>query len=444
MSPLRSSDREVKSFAVTGSRGSTWLWTAMVAIALLAVFIRLCLVFGRLSGHPPELLEYDEIARNLLSGQGYVYTHLHVPYRSYYAGVPYIWMTAGLYALFPPGYTAVLVAQAIIAALLAVVVFLIGRMVCGDRAGLIAAFLTATHPAFIYYDTHKLHPLGVDTLMACLAVLMLLRARRSSHGAVAWVAGVVLGVACLQRGSLLPFLPLALLWLWRLKQPRQRALSFMLASLMGTVLVISPWVVRNWRLHGSPGMLTTGGEHLWVGNAPQSLGSALLPSGERVIDRSPPALMAKVFAAQSEVEQSKLFFEATIESVRANPWATACKMLWKFVTFWTFAPQTGVLYPKSYLHLYAAYYVLMVALAIWGLFWLAQTRIAGFDTAAGLLLILALFASVSSIHALYYSELRHRWGIEPLLLVLSAAGIQGIRQAVRTHTVNTSVALPWR
>jgi len=56
---------------------------------------------------------YDELAKNVLAGRGYVYHHLgDAPFRSFYSGVPYVALTAATYWLAADGRTAMLVAQA--------------------------------------------------------------------------------------------------------------------------------------------------------------------------------------------------------------------------------------------------------------------------------------------------------------------------------------------
>jgi hypothetical protein len=56
------------------------------------LFLRLCLIFA--IGEAPELFEYDQIARNILSGQGYVYNQFGTPYASFSSRFIYIGITA--------------------------------------------------------------------------------------------------------------------------------------------------------------------------------------------------------------------------------------------------------------------------------------------------------------------------------------------------------------
>ena len=411
-------------------------WVGFLGILALGLLLRFYLIFGNGAAIVPELFEYDELARNLLAGEGYVYSHRGTPYRSLYSGIFYVWITAGLYAVAPPGHTAVLIVQSFFSVLLAAVIFLIGQKLWSYQAGLLAAFLTITHPTLAYYDTHKLHPLSFDSLMISMALLSLLCLRGSSRSTQPLFAGVALGVGVLQRGSLLLLLPLGLLWLWFFA-PKDRPLFRLAAAyLLGVVLMVTPWVVRNYQIHGAPILLTTTGEHFWVGNAPHSYGSNLLPSGQTVLESAPEEFRRELFT-RNEWDQSQLFWEYGLAQLRDRPTAFLLGTGRKFLSFWSFASQSGIQYPRSYFTMYAIYYFTVAAFGILGAVLLAQTRFSETFAFPGLLLILALFFSISAIQSIFYVELRHRWAIEPMLLVLSSIGLLSVWHSWKEFRVSS-------
>jgi hypothetical protein len=79
-----------------------------------------------------------------------------------------------------------------------------------------------------------------------------------------------------------------------------------------------------------------------------------------------------------------------------------------------------VLYPSNWLAAYAAYAVLMYAFAAIGV---AIVRSGSADARQLLATLAAVGLTLAAVHALAYVEGRHRWGLEPLLLLLSARGI---------------------
>lgn len=392
----------------------------LLGIVTGGFLLRLCLIFPL--GTPPELFEYDKLALNLLSGHGYVYNHFGTPYRSFYSGIFYVGLTALLYAAFPAGHTALLVAQSLFSALLAVAVFSIGRALWGRQVGLLAAILTISHPALVYYDTRKLHPLSFDALVISLAVLALLWVKRNSGTSHWLLAGLLLGVAILQRGSMLLLLPLGQLWLWFFG--RRGGYSFVRGAvyILGVALVVSPWVARNYAIHGSPFLETPLGSQFWRGNIHYSYGSSYLPSGRTVFEVAPEAFRVEL-QSRDERGQAKLFWQSALATVRGHPWTFIGGVGRKFLHLWTFAPQTGILYPSKYFYLYAVYYLMMAALAVLGTIRLLQDSASGRVDISGFFLLCAVFLSVSVVHSVLYVEIRHRWAIEPMLLVLSSVGL---------------------
>lgn len=381
---------------------------ALLAIAAAGVAARL---LAAALSPPPQAWEYDALARSVLRGEGLVYVHHGAPYRSYYAGVPYVAWTAGLYAAFPDGLRAVQVAQCLLSAVSVAATFAVGRRVVGPRAALLGALLVAAHPGLAYYDVRNAHPLGFDTAAGLLALLALMRTLESPGVARAAAAGLALGVAALQRGSLLPFALVALAVLLR-RAGRVPAL----AAAAAVTLVVGAWVARNLAVHGRPLLLTTTGEHLWIGNTAGSVGASLLPSGVPVLATVPDEL-ARRLAHADELGRDRLFREALGAEVAADPGAAVRRLALKAVRFWTWSPATGVTYPRWAFATYATYYVAAVALA-------------GVGVAAGLrggrpasLLLAAFVGSVFAVHTAVYLELRHRWAIEPVLLLLSGAGL---------------------
>ena len=238
--------------------------------------------------------------------------------------------------------------QALFSGLGVVAVALVGRQLFDARVAAAAAALAAAHPGLVYYDVRNLHPLGLDSaaLMWTVCLVVALRTRRSAR--LAFFAGCVLGVAVVQRGSPAPMVALIPFWLWwsgeRPKLGRQ--IVWLVA---GVGLLVGPVLVRNAVIHNRLVVSTMSGEQLWIGNAPGSYGSNLLPSGVPVLSTAPPEL-ARV--RTSELERDRLFTAAAWEIIGADPIAFVARTSRKFLYFWTFSPQTGVSYPGFYKTVY--------------------------------------------------------------------------------------------
>ena len=89
-------------------------------------------------------------------------------------------------------------------------------------------------------------------------------------------------------------------------------------------------------------------------------------------------------------------------------------------TIWWFSPMSGLLYPRYYLVLYKIFYSAMLVLACLGINSLLKKRV---SVRQEVYLLLFFLTFLSLFQALYYVEGRHRWSVEPILMIFSAAGI---------------------
>jgi hypothetical protein len=286
----------------------------------------------------------------------------------------------------------------------------------------VAAVLVALHPGLVYYDTHKLHPLGVDAALAAASVLAViwLGQRRSAGSAL--LAGGLHGLAFFERSTYASLLPLALLSLWRSRAPRT-FMQHVLCYLIAAAAVLAPWVIRNLQIYRQPVLIsTTSAEVFWMGNHPGATGGAV---------RGGPTPWAR-----TELERSRFFREEARAFIRSYPLDALKLYARKLGIFLWFGPASGANYPAGYLRLYAVYYAVILGLGLIGL--IAAWR----ESAAQRwerLSVAAFIGSVALAQSVFYVEGRHRWGIEPLLLIYSAAGVMCVRRALRRATSTSMV-----
>src|SRR5439155_19305861 len=113
--------------------------------------------------------------------------------------------------------------------------------------------ITAVDSYCVLHDT-ALQETSLYTLLTALALLLLLRVRRSGSGVSAACAGLPLGAAVLTRSSLAPFVFLGPLWLaipgvFRAGPWRQACCAAVICG--GVVaLIFSAWFVWSYRLTG--------------------------------------------------------------------------------------------------------------------------------------------------------------------------------------------------
>jgi hypothetical protein len=138
-----------------------------------------------------------------------------------------------------------------------------------EKAARLAAWIVAAYPLLLVY------PLGLGTenpffILLLVSFLFLLSTVEKPTAFRFVLAGFFLGLVALTRSVILPFVGLAVLWIWfSLKQKRGVTLVA-----IAFALTITPWVIRNSVLHKKlTGIETSMGYNLYLGYHPQGDGS---------------------------------------------------------------------------------------------------------------------------------------------------------------------------
>ena len=392
------------------------------ALLLAALGIRLWA--GWAVGHFAHLApwEYEDIANHVLAGEGYWYEHLGTAYRAFVLPV-YPLFCAGVYRLTQHSQPLLLILQCLVSAFACLQVRSIGRLACSPSSvATVAAWLLALHPGLIFYAS-RLHPLTLDLfalLWMCASWLRLLRRPSAGH---ALQAGLSSGFAILSRGTTLVFFAYGAGWfLWHAARRGYQAVRRLATIGLVAGLIVAPWIARNTaHFHGLV-LQTTSGELLWRGNNPVATGSAYLADGRPVLAGAPEPFRRRL-AELDEAGQSRFFRQEAWAFIRTHPWQALRLYGQKWLAFWWFSPQAGLAYPRGYLYGYAAYYVPILLGACLGLYALGRT-----GCSAEMTLLLGALLTIAAVQSLYYVDGRHRWLVEPLLLLLSAVGWCALRR----------------
>lgn len=206
-----------------------------------------------------DAFNHDVLANNLLIGEDYRFGDLRAVRKPLYAT-----FLAGLHALAGGDYDRVVALQVIVLALFPALLYLLGRALHSRLAGLILAALIAlreanairlgdvinlSHAKLLMADLPA--ALGL-ALLALGLVLWLRRYPQRAHLAL-WVGGLA-GLLLLLRSQQLTLIPALLLmvvlvlrslgWTWR------RVMALSALFLLGVVLALGPWLLRNRALTG--------------------------------------------------------------------------------------------------------------------------------------------------------------------------------------------------
>lgn len=384
-------------------------------IFIFALAIRIFVIYLL----PPQSWEYDTIATSIIKGNGFAYHHFGgAIYRSYCEPL-YPFICAVVYFFTHHSIFVLEVVQAVLSSLICLIVYFCAENIFGHRIAFLSGILVALQPGLIIY-TVKLHPLILDSLLISLVLLSMIRLIDNFSRGKIIQAGLIGGLCVLSRPTVLAFFPLALIYIFMLKKT-----SFSKGILCAAIFFAScgtvflPWTVRNY-IAQKEFMLTRSNTPyvFWLGNNPNFSGSAVDGEGSSLFEVSPPEFRKRVNSLD-ELGQNKEFLKDALNYIKKYPARFMQRVLKKNYYFWWFSPQAGLVYPKAWFLLYMIFYSVMLIFAIIGIFFASKQNRYKIKSA----LIIILLFSVSSVQSLFYIETRHRWAVEPLLLIFSAAGI---------------------
>ncbi len=397
--------------------------THRLSIILAAAFVlRMALIVAFKTYARPVGWEYETIANHLLAGRGYSFEFLHTTYWSFNTPL-FGYLCAGIYLVTNHSYFVVLIVQSLFTIALALTIFQIARLVFSEAVGLLAAALVAFHPGFMYYDVFNLLPLSIDSFLIAVITLVLLKHRDRPGPAVMLLIGALIGIAVLSRGITGALLPLVTIYvvLFARSISRRERLIITMCLLCATFTVLAPWLIRNYVIHRQFVFISsTSGENFWRGNNMYATGTSYDANRIAIFNLWPDDFKQKVYA-KTEMQQKKFFENEAWHFITANPTAAAKLYLQKVYYFWWFSPQSGIIYPKRYLSAYKYLYIILISFALAGLV-LALASPEREVVEASLILI-CVPITICLAQSMFYVEGRHRWLVEPILIIFSSYGV---------------------
>lgn len=170
-----------------------------------------------------------------------------------------------IYWIFGRHWWSVGVAQIVVAAIAALLVYQLGRRFVSPRVGLLAAVIATLEPYLLWHDVHVNREI-LDTPLAVATVLLALALLERPSWKPAALLGVVEGLAIL-GDSRLVLLPVAvgLFAVVVLGLRDRRAWLLAAGTVVVAALVTVPWAVRN-RVELGCFALTTDAKALWKAN----------------------------------------------------------------------------------------------------------------------------------------------------------------------------------
>lgn len=255
-------------------------------------------------------------------------------------GYPYF--LAMVYKLTGGSYLAARIAQMLLGLIGVLIAFVIGRRWCGRKVALIFAGLMSVYWVFIYYEGELLEPALLNVLALLLIYSLGLWTEK-----ITWkrslATGILIGLFALVRQNILPFGVVALGWAYWVVRTKKEMQSFRTACIgliLGCALMILPATIRNYVVgHDLVLISSSGGINLYIGNNPSADGyTSVAPGFPRWTSHDYPRIVEglgdSVGRELEYSEASRLFTQAAIQWVRANPGRALRLTAKKALLFW--------------------------------------------------------------------------------------------------------------
>jgi hypothetical protein len=214
---------------------------------------------------------YHEVGLNIAAGRGISTAAGPTSFQA----PGYSILLAGIYAVAGPQLIIVKLVQAGLHSFTVILVYIIARLILiEDRWALLAAILIGLNPllvytvAWIYPETFFVSIIG--SIMVLVALICRYPQFRSSG--FLFLLGVAEGIATIVKSSFLPMLPVSVVWAYFVLNRGQKYRGI-IAVLVGISLTTTPWMIRNYLVHGQIILVSTNtGSNLYGGNQANSLG----------------------------------------------------------------------------------------------------------------------------------------------------------------------------
>lgn len=393
----------------------------LLAIFVLAVLIRISFVYvvtGLDKGaQNPAVLNGDERdyigrAQNLLAGNGLT---AGGPSDRMWRTPGYPFFLAGLFFLGVKNVAGIRLSQCLLGGLTCALLFLLAEHLFDRGLAIATATYFAIFPPHAYMAGQILSEnLLLPVVLGCILSFFALAKSHSLRSAI--FSGALAGISVLIKPESAVVLIALVLTIWILRIKNKAGLSFVVALV--AVLVLSPWLIRNYRLSGHLVLSSVGGEAFWGGNNsyvldnPKYRGYWMAPS-------EMPAQLNEVLAAPTEYEQDRVRWRLGTEFLNQHRSDLPRLAMYKLRRFYSVFVQDS----KERLALILSFGLLLPFIA-------TGAVINGWrflrDRHSGLML-LAIILGYNLLAIIFWGANRMRLVIDPFLILF---GIWAVRAAL--------------
>jgi len=219
---------------------SSWKQT-LAYLFIAALVVRILFIVTLQEGfYFSDSVSYDAAAVNLLAKGEFGLNYDRPPV--------YALFLAGIYFLFGKSIFAVRIVQAIMGAVIAVIMAIIGKRVAGQKVGALAGALWSIYPLGVFIAGIVYSETVVATLLACGVMSLITDQNKRLGPKSVLVGGIIFGAAALTKSVVL--ITISAIALWLFSWERSRRIMFPCLFLVGVSLLLIPWTIHNFYIYG--------------------------------------------------------------------------------------------------------------------------------------------------------------------------------------------------
>ncbi len=411
-------------------------WLAVVVLAFL-IRTGYCVWVNR--GPDPfesRYREYIITGQRLLDYKAFLSPLIADPSRADHSALMpplYTVWVAGVYSIFGIesswSTVALQVANSLALSLACGLVFCLAHAIGGRRAAWVAGLVAATNPVLIGF-TNYIWDTSFFALGVTLTVGLSYRLSKIRFRPVYFFGfGVWLGILALLNPALTLAYPLLVLYPARALTAKRQLLQGVGAALLGWMVAILPWTIRNYVQFEELVYVRSGFMHeVWLGVAPEAD-----RAGADVFRNNFPLNNPEVARQVAEIGENQFLKqrgEQARQAIAADPGRFAKLIFMRTVDYWLGTALThggaygGMIPATRQRQLIMVFFIIEFALimvaAFRGLFGIKEARWIG-----GIIFV------VSIAYCITHVQVRFRVPVEPLIAVLIGISFAGHQQSTR-------------
>ena len=416
----------IRSSLLLYSSKATRIFTLIIFCALV---LRVGWVIYAQTVPGSDFHQYDLLAQRLANGQGYV-DEFGEPTAFYAVGWPFF--LSVIYRIF--GYS--LIVPQLINALLSVgsviLTYKLSMFVLNSRAALIATGLMAINPAMILYaSTHGTESLFTFQILL-IAWLILRFFNQDQRNKSLIIIGILTGLAVLVRpvAICVPIGAFGAFYIFNRDDLRNNLVKSLIV-LAVSAIIISPWILRNILVVGSPTLQTSSGVVLWISHNPEATGAFMDPPKAPGLSLG-AGTMPGAGPHANEAEANSAYTAAAIDSIIDNPGRLITLVPNKMFELWAGhrhavnhstrkSGRSIADFGMIILPMLTQFYLVSLLFLVTMSYGVKPSRMLWINGLG--IIFTGIFLTWNLYHALNFGSGRYHVPVEPFLSVIAASGI---------------------